>query len=301
MSISVKSAKNLLELKAIVEKANSEKTSVFKALAFDLDGTLLAPGSVLTERTLKAVQSCEKKGLEIILATGRAVEASEKYRAPLGATGAMVYFNGAIVAYMPENKILHTTLLAKEIAEFCVDLSLKNGVYFQLYVPGTPSKPGQPLLAGREDAQRDMYHRHAGILAQLCDLKELLARSETPGIIKGMFLAEPEILDKLRPIIETRYGDDVYVVRSTSTFLEILNPNVSKGLGLGLALEHRGIKPEQTMVFGDEENDLPMFDHAGFAVCPANAKDNVKAKADYITGSNAEDGIAAFLEEVFLN
>jgi hydroxymethylpyrimidine pyrophosphatase-like HAD family hydrolase len=70
---------------------------------------------------------------------------------------------------------------------------------------------------------------------------------------------------------------------------------------MGLALKHRGIKPEEAMVFGDEENDLPMFDHAGFSVCPTNAKDNVKAKADYITGSNAEDGIAVFLETVFLN
>jgi Cof subfamily protein (haloacid dehalogenase superfamily) len=290
MQVTIKSLRKPIEPKA----------ESFKALVFDLDGTLLAPGAVLTERTLKAVKSCEKKGLEIILATGRAVEASEKYRAPLGATGPMIYFNGAIIADMPENKILHTTLMAKEIAEFCVDLSLERGIYFQMYIPGTPSKPGQPLLAGRDDIQRDKYHKHTGILAELCDLKGLLHKPELPGIIKGMFLAEPEILDKLRPVIEARFGDDVYVVRSTSTFLEILNPGVSKGLGLGLALKDRGIRPEEAMVFGDEENDLPMFDHAGFAVCPSNAKDNVKARADYITPSNAEDGIAAFLEEVFL-
>jgi hydroxymethylpyrimidine pyrophosphatase-like HAD family hydrolase len=68
---------------------------------------------------------------------------------------------------------------------------------------------------------------------------------------------------------------------------------------MGLALKHRGIRPEEAMAFGDEENDLPMFGPAGFAVCPANAKDSVKAKADFIAGSNAEDGIAAFLEDVF--
>jgi Cof subfamily protein (haloacid dehalogenase superfamily) len=296
MLVSINTLKKSMEQETLVSKASD-----IKALVFDLDGTLLAPGAILTERTLKAVQSCAKKGLEIILATGRAVEASEKYRAPIGAVGPMVYFNGAIVADMPENKILHTTLLAKEIAKFCLNLSLEKGVYFQLYVPGTPLKPGQPLLAGKEDAQRDMYHRHTGILAELCDLDEVLANPELPGIIKGMFLAEPDILDKLRPIIEEHFGDNVYVVRSTATFLEILNPGVSKGSGLDLALKHRGIMPEEAMVFGDEENDLPMFDHAGFSICPANAKDNVKAKADHIAGSNAEDGIAIFLEEVFLN
>ena len=271
-----------------------------KALAFDLDGTLLAPGAVLTERTRSAVCACEKKGLEIIFATGRAVEASEKYRVALNACGAMVYFNGAIVAEMPANKILHSTLLSKEIAFFCLDLSIKKNVYFQFYIPGTAQRPGQPLLAHTDSPHREMYHKHTGIQAELCDLREVLNDPQTPGCIKGMFLAEPEILDALRPHIEDRFGKDVYVVRSTNTFLEILNPGVSKGLGLGLALNRRNIKPKETIAFGDEENDLPMFNIAGFSVAPANAKDSVKSKAGFITGPNSKDGVAEFLEKYFL-
>jgi len=276
-----------------------------KALAFDLDGTLLGPGAVLTERTLQLVRGCVEKGIHVIFATGRAVEASEKYRVPLEATGPMVYFNGAIVAEMPEGKILHATLLKKEITEFCVDLSREKGVYFQMYIPGTDGpktkeKPGQPLLTEKEHPQRDMYYNHTGLLAEIADLKEVLKRPEVEGCIKGMFLAEPEVLDSLRPFVETRFGKEVYVVRSTKTFLEILDPRVSKGKGLLLALEDRGIKPEETIAFGDEENDLPMFGAAGLSIAPANAKEAVKAKADLIVGSNAEDGVAAFLEETFL-
>ena len=277
------------------------RTIELKALVFDLDGTLLGPGAVLSERTLKAVESCRLKGIEIILATGRAVEASEKYRAPIGAIGPMVYFNGAIVADMPGNKILYTTLLSKEIAEFCFELSRERGVYFQFYVPGTDAKLGQPLLTAGEDAKRDMYHKHTGLLAEICDLKKVLSDSGTKGCIKAMFLGDPNVLDELRPCIEGRFGKDVYVVRSTNTFLEILNPAVSKGAGLDLVLKKRGIKNEEVMVFGDEENDLPMFPNAGLAVCPANAKDTVKEKADFICGSNAEDGVAVFLEQHIVN
>jgi Cof subfamily protein (haloacid dehalogenase superfamily) len=277
-----------------------QKTMDIKALAFDLDGTLLGPGAVLTERTLRAVRGCGEKGIHTIIATGRAAEASEKYRVPLEAKGSMVYFNGAIIAEMPGGKIRHAALLSKEITEFCADLSRERGVYFQMYIPGTEKKGGQLLLTDKENPQRDMYHNHTGLLAELADLKEVLKKPELQGCIKGMFLAEPEILDNLRPIIEERFGKAVYVVRSTMTFLEILDPRVSKGKGLLLALEDRGITPEETIAFGDEENDLPMFEAAGLSIAPANAKEAVKAKADLIIGSNAEDGVAVFLEETFL-
>ncbi len=42
-----------------------------------------------------------------------------------------------------------------------------------------------------------------------------------------------------------------------------------------------------------------MFESAGFSVAPSNAKDAVKAKAGIVVGSNADDGVAIFLEEFF--
>ncbi|MCL2834604.1 MAG: Cof-type HAD-IIB family hydrolase [Treponema sp.] len=296
----------------VTVKPINKSSMEIKALAFDLDGTLLGPsvvlteksplgsGAVLTDRTLRAVKACAEKGLELIIATGRAVEASEKFRIPMEAHGPMVYFNGAIIADMPSGKILHTTLVSKEIAKFCLELSRKKGVYFQLYKPGTAQMPGQPLLTAEDHLQRELYHKHTGILAGICDLDKLLEDPHLQGCIKCMFLADPGVLDGLRPFIEERFGKDVYVVRSTSTFLEILNPGVSKGVGLELALKHRGIKPAETIAFGDEENDLPMFKNAGISVAPANAREKVKAAADWVTASNAEDGVAVFLENYIL-
>ena len=271
-----------------------------KALAFDLDGTLLGPSAILTDRTLKSVRAFAQKGLDIILATGRAVESAEKYRIPLEAGGPMVYFNGAVIADMPAGNILDATLLSKEIVKTCVELSAEMGIYFQYFISGTAQRPGQPLLTSADHPRRDMYYKHTGILAEICEPKKALEDPQVQGCIKGMFLAEPEVLDNLRPIIEKQFGSDIYAVRSTSTFLEILNPNVSKGSGLDFALKHRSIKPAETAVFGDEENDLPMFDLAGLSVAPGNARENVKARADIVVRSNAEDGIAEFLENVFL-
>ncbi|GHU05554.1 haloacid dehalogenase [Spirochaetia bacterium] len=271
-----------------------------KALALDLDGTMLGPGAVLSGRTLRVLAALRGRGIQLIIATGRAVEAAEKYRVPLGADGPMVYFNGALVADMPEGRVLDSTLMDPGVADFCVDISRRRNVYFQVYFPGTAACPGSRLLAEWGGPERDMYHNHTGMLAEIGDLKEALTAPGLRGCIKGMFLTEPETQNLLRAEVEERFGNSVYIAQTLRTFLEVMDARVSKGEGLKKALAYRGLKAAEVIAFGDEENDLPLFAAAGFSVAPANAKDSVKAAANVVTGSNAEDGVASWLEEIGL-
>jgi Cof subfamily protein (haloacid dehalogenase superfamily) len=283
---------------------NLPKPGNIKALAFDLDGTILAPGAVLSERTIAVVNKCVKRGVKIIIATGRAIEATERFRASLGADGPMVYYNGAVIAEfsakipakMPESRIIKTTLLDKKKAEICVDISREMGVYCQIYLF---NEKRIPLLAERDRPEKEMYYKHTGILADLVDLKEAIGRTEVPGCVKIMFLAEPEIFSKLRPRLDELLGDSIYITQSHRTFLEVMDAKVSKGQGLSFVMERLSLKREEVIAFGDEENDIPMFASAGFSVAPSNAKDTVKAKVDLVIGSNADDGVAIFLEEFF--
>ena len=271
--------------------------NTIKALALDLDGTLLAPEAVLTERAIRAVDNCMKRGLKIIIATGRALAATEFFRAALGVEGPMVYFNGALVSNMPKNEVLSTTYLDLKAAEFCLDLSRERGVYCQMFFSGQGSRIN--LMAEREEPGRAMYYDHTGLLAELVDLKDLLRQPGQINCFKTMFLDKPEILDSLRPELDKHLGDSVYIARTYRTFLEIMDAKVSKGQGLKVAMEYYSLKKEEVIAFGDEENDIPLLAAAGFSVAPSNAQDSVKAKADLVVGSNAEDGVPAFLEEFF--
>jgi Cof subfamily protein (haloacid dehalogenase superfamily) len=271
-----------------------------KALALDLDGTVLNPEKALSGRTLKALRGCRERGLELLIVTGRAVEAAEKYRAAMDARGPMVYFNGAVVADMPGGAVLSATLLDLEAVEFCVGLSRSLGVYYQVFLAGGPRDPRQRLIAERWGPEAEMYLDHTGIRAEICDIRELIAAPGLGGCVKSMFLAEPEVQEQIRPRLAERFGGALYVARTLRNFLEIMNPHVSKGEGLRIALGRRGLEPAETVAFGDEENDLPLFAVAGFSVAPANAKEPVRQAADLIVPSNAEDGVAAFLEETFL-
>jgi hypothetical protein len=114
-----------------------------------------------------------------------------------------------------------------------------------------------------------------------------------------MFLAEPEVLALIRPKLEEHFGGTAFVAQTYRTFLEVTDVNASKGHGLKFVMEYCSLKKEEILAFGDEENDLPMFNVCGFSLAPANAKESVKAAAGFVIGSNAEDGVAAFLEEFF--
>jgi Cof subfamily protein (haloacid dehalogenase superfamily) len=271
-----------------------------RALALDLDGTALRPDLSLSGRTIACLRALMSRGIQVILCTGRAIEAAEKYRAALDIRGPGVYFNGAVVAEMPGWKVLGVTLQDKETAAFCLDLARKTGLYLQAFFPGGPGNPRQRLMAERRGREWELYLRHTGIPAEIGDLKEALADPSLPGCIKTMFIGDGETQNLVRPIIEERYGGKLYIAGTHKYFLEILSPDASKGAGLKIALKFRDLEAAQLIAFGDEENDLPMFSLASYALAPANAKTAVRRMADRIIGSNGEDGVAAFLEENFL-
>jgi len=279
-----------------------------KGLAIDLDGTTLLPEGVLGDRTKKCLQKLISKGMHIIISTGRAIEASEKYRSAIGTEGPMVFFNGAEVADVPSGKVLHTNLIGLDVVDFGADLARDLGIHYQVYLPAgispdtgkqDPKQKWEALLIEKYGTEAEMYYQHTGVSAVIKDLKSI-ASLPLDGCIKGMYIADPSLHDTVRQKYKERFGDKISIMRSYPTFLEVINNGVSKGEGLRIAMEHRGLKPEEVIAFGDEENDVPMFSVAGFAGAPENARDKIREQADLIYGSNTQEGLAVYLEKVFL-
>ncbi|MDR0602147.1 MAG: HAD hydrolase family protein [Treponema sp.] len=282
---------------------------IVRAIALDLDGTALLPGNTFSARTVRVLKDCMRKDIAVIMATGRAIDAAEKYRLAIGAEGPMVYFNGAEVVDMPSRTLLSAALLAPEIAVFCAELSRSIGVHFQVFLPGRPEKAapdgtgnaapaGEVLLIEKESPEAEMYRGHTGLVPVVGNIVEAVSDPGCGGCVKGMFIAEPAAHSGIAKELAGRFGNSVAVVRTYPVFLEVMNPGVSKGEGLKTALFHRGIDPAEVVALGDEENDLSMFAAAGFSAAPANAREQVREAADLVIGANSEDGAAVFLEEL---
>jgi hydroxymethylpyrimidine pyrophosphatase-like HAD family hydrolase len=307
-----------------MSKENVPDGRNIKALALDLDGTVLAPGAVLREKTRAFLRGCIERGIRLIICTGRSVDSTERFRREIGAEGPEVCFNGAEVVNMPGGEILGAFLLEREVADFCVDIARRENVYYQIYFPVDtgaeadgpevdsdtvsrtsgprhllPGGPSEILKADRNREEADGYRIHTGVQAVFGDLKEDLSAPGFRGCIKSMFITSPEMIEKIRPEVEERFGNRIYITKTFPTFLEVMKAGVSKGAALQLAMDHLGLKKENVLACGDEENDLPMFSVAGFSAAPANAKEQVLNAAMFRFKSCAEEGLAEFLESVF--
>jgi Cof subfamily protein (haloacid dehalogenase superfamily) len=287
------------------KKCNFKK---IKALAIDLDGTMLMPEAVLGERTARVLKRIISNGMQIVISTGRADESSERYYSAIGAEGPMIFFNGAKVVDVPSGKLISGDFVDMDVLDYALDLARELKVHFQIYLqsgisPDTgesdPERKWETLLMDRPASFAEMYQRHTGIKAVITDLKKVFSLPGVMNAVKGMFIADPSLHDEIRMRMNNRYGDRINITRSLSTFLELLKNGVSKGEGLKTVMKHRGLIPEEVIAIGDDENDLSMLEVAGFAVVPLNAKEEIREAADLVIGSNTEEGLAAFLEETF--
>jgi Cof subfamily protein (haloacid dehalogenase superfamily) len=271
-----------------------------KAISIDLDGTVLLPGSILSDRTTDVIKRCAARGIAIIINTGRSVGAAESFRAALGAEGLMVYFNGGEIVKMPEKKILNSLVLGNALASECNDLARRHHIHFHVFFSDKKDAGIESLVAENASEAADFYVNRTGISFQYADLSDMLHGGETQHCVKGIFIADENSLDALRPKLIEKFGERANIVKSAPELLEILHPEASKGSGLKYVMETCNFKAEEVIAFGDEENDLSMFKVAGFACAPLNARETVKAAADLVIGHNTEDGTADFLEKTLL-
>ena len=285
-----------------IMSVSAESFKRIKALALDLDGTALLPDTAMGERTVTVLKKLAARGMQVILCTGRAIEAAEKYRAAIGAEGPMVYFNGAEVVDMPSGRIISTALVSLEVVDFCIDIARSLNLHFHVFLPpGIIEGRGkwETLVIEKIRPESEAYCRHTKLNPLVRDLKDIVSVPGLRGCVKVMYVCEPEWHDTIRARLNERFGNSVYVARSLPTFLEIMNAGVSKGDGLLTVMKLRGLSAEMVLAAGDEENDLMMFNASGVSAAPANARESVRGRADFIFGSNAEEGLAAFLEEKF--
>jgi hydroxymethylpyrimidine pyrophosphatase-like HAD family hydrolase len=88
----------------------------------------------------------------------------------------------------------------------------------------------------------------------------------------------------------------MFIAKSLPFFLELASHAISKGSGLAFVADHLGFAREQTVAFGDGENDLELIEWAGYGIAVENAHDVLKAKARWVCPSAKEEGVAQVLE-----
>ncbi|HLX57205.1 MAG TPA: Cof-type HAD-IIB family hydrolase [Ktedonobacteraceae bacterium] len=264
---------------------------MYRLLAIDLDGTLLTPRpqKAITSRARHALLKAAEAGITIVIATGQNLAVLQHECGDLPLNGPQIIENGAIIADI-HGVIYHQSLLPGEYILPTLSMLRVAGFYRAYHtLHRVYADSGAPRV-------REWYRPPVPPIIEVEDVANLFPLP----CVKVVGIGTEEMIRAKRDEFERLYSGKLYVTQSSFDLVEFLHPGVSKGNALIKIAADLGLKAEEVVAFGDNHNDIGMLRFAGLGVAMGNAHDEVKAEADHVTLSNAEDGVAVAIEELVL-
>ncbi|MFD5690817.1 HAD family hydrolase [Streptomyces rubiginosohelvolus] len=261
----------------------------YALVATDLDGTLLRTDDTVTARSRAALGLAAASGARHLIVTGRPVPGIRALLADLAYTGLVVCGQGTQLYDADAGRLLRSVALDREAADTALGkIEAEVGAVF--------AAVDQDGVDGVTLTEAGYRMPNPTLPAQRVGSREALW--ERP-VIK-VLVRHPELGDDaLAAVARGAVGDLATVTMAGPGTVELAPRGVDKGTGLAAAAELLGIGAERTVAFGDMPNDLPMFAGSGLRVAMGNAHPELRAAADEVTLSNAEDGVAVVLERLF--
>lgn len=271
---------------------------MIKLIVSDMDGTLLNSSKNLTEQTIKAVKYARNNGVEFTIATGRMYSSAAIFARQLDINVPIIVCNGALIKNHKTKEILYeepiNEIKSKEICEVLDNL----GLYYHMYT--------QDKFFTKELKYTSLNYSNNNKIAPKEDYIDieivedfLNVCNEKHRILKFVAI-EDECPDKLlqaKKMLEQQEG--LEFSKSWNNNLEIMSKGISKGNALSMLIENCGYKMSEVLALGDQRNDISMIERAGVGIAMNNADDYVKSRADKITLSNDEEGVAIAIMNLF--
>jgi Cof subfamily protein (haloacid dehalogenase superfamily) len=258
-----------------------------RAVAMDLDGTVLDETFTPSARTAAAIAAAEAAGIACLIATGRMFVSARRIAAQLGIRRPLVCYQGALVADPVSGEVLvHRPIEAPLAREILRAMPTEHARHSNLYID-------DELYVWEENEATLRYSQVSGVEMHIVGpLADWIERPTTKIVTVG----RPDDMDVLRDKLQPLFGSRAFIAKSLPYFLEFAAPGVSKASGLALLADLLGFSAEQAVAVGDAENDREMLDWAGCGLAVANASDLLKGEADAVIPSVHDDGVAQLLE-----
>ncbi|NMA16972.1 MAG: HAD family hydrolase [Erysipelotrichia bacterium] len=250
-----------------------------KAVILDVDSTLTAGiNEPVVESAVEACRLLQEKGIKVIIASGRphygipSIEGKifpDYYIACNGHIFADKDLNVLDVKYIDKE-------LFKKINDYCqkhnigIFWKFVDGCYVYVYIDEM-----EQILAS---LKMNSYDKHP---------------NERALPVAGALIGTKQQMKK----VQVEFEKEIDVIDGGYILFDLDQKGVSKKTGMEMLEKITGIKAEQCVAFGDSDNDLKMIEYAGIGVAMGNGYDTIKAIADYVTDSAANDGIIKALRK----
>jgi len=260
--------------------------SKVKLIVSDMDGTLLNSKSQVSERFFELYKQLKKNNTHFVAASGRQFYSISNKLESIKNEITIIAENGGFVKHenktllvtsLPVNSVQNTIHLIRNIEGAFTVLCGKNHAYIETKNPKFISLFSE-------------YYNNYLIVDDLTKVKDDKFLKIAIYHFKN---AETYIYPRIKHL-----ENEMLVKISGKNWLDLSNFDANKGFALQLLQEKLKISKEETVVFGDYNNDIEMLQLGHFSFAMENAHVNVKKIARFQTKSNDAGGVEYILEQI---
>lgn len=276
---------------------------MYKIVMIDLDGTLLNDNKNVSNKNIEMINKVYKeKNVIFVIATGKNI-GDIQYIIDAVGEGINKYViasNGAIIKdNVKDGYILKNYLTDDEVIHIIEEYKKRNLI-------GLIQTEEGPVIEDKLVAELENTTYAENLKDYILDNRLLNVVLIT---VRGK---EEEDLKLLKNVIDNEF----YTLESTAIcdfthtnngktftckYIDVMKKGSTKANAMKILIDYLNIRKEEVIAIGDGGNDIPMFEVAGYKIAMGNASKELKQKADYITDTNNNDGVAKALEYVFYN
>lgn len=264
-----------------------------RLIVSDIDGTLLRSDKTISPQTKAKIFDLIDEGHLFAIATGRMHGSGRIITQDLNYDGFLISCNGAYVKHLVTGEVIQAIAIDKGLVRQVVAICKKHKNYFHLYDSHLIVAEERKHLSKRfADNMNNLPEDFRFEVAFVEDVETMIDQMTVYKI--GLY---SEVEDDFQKAMdEINALGKLETCKSLTTSFDVNAKGVTKAKGIEAIRDHYNIPLENVIALGDNENDLDMIRYAGVGVAMANATDEVKKEANFITKTNDEDGLLYALE-----
>lgn len=268
---------------------------MIKLIAIDLDGTLLDSKKRIPEENISLIRKLVAAGYQVVIATGRRYYSAKLMTEALGGHFVILANNGNIVRSTDDDKLIISKFLDTEAYQDLLKEAENSGLKGIIHVDMFSQGIDMVLEKGDNDSDHMKYITEVDKRFLLLPKKELLKLDRVLAVV---YPGKSAILRDFQTKVDFKYPDrySSHVLENINiaeAMYEAMNPGGSKWKTLYEYAALSGIKREEILAIGDDNNDVEMILNAGIGIAMKNGSQLAKEAADIITDKdNDEAGLA---------
>ncbi len=258
---------------------------MIKLIASDIDGTLVTDGSnEVNPELFDVILKLRAKGIQFAAASGRQWASIESIFDPIKEKIFYLSDNGAYVGCHGRNLFINT-IERQIVMDMVQEVRKTEGLDVMV------SGPDVVYLETRDQEFLDWLINGYKFRVQCVDD---LTKVESE-FIKISVYRKSDVEAHTRSL-RGAFSDRLKITIAGDMWMDCMKPGINKGQAVKLLQDSLGIKPEETMVFGDQLNDIEMLNQAYYSYAVGTARKEVKAAARFQTDLNVNDGVLKILK-----